>query len=317
MNKMSSRLSIRLLAPALLSLLVNPTGLSAASYDGYRWFQIEISIFTNDYPEYRDAELWSPERLRLGYPARAREFRQLAEFLQLEDFAQRLSGGLSRRATQVSAEPVQEGLDSAVAVGPFPAKPVTDLQLLDLDRQAFLLLPPALSDFQTTNSRLERSPVNRLLFSGVWRQPVVQQEDASPLIIRGGSQFGQHHELEGTVTLRFNTNEDRVVIDANLWMTEFSRSGDGNRDWELPPPPGSTANTGIGGRSNNRAGSMEISRIVQMRESRDMRSNEFHYLDHPVMGLVISVFPYDLPAPATLDLRPDPAEPVFNDVDPQ
>jgi hypothetical protein len=26
-----------------------------------------------------------------------------------------------------------------------------------------------------------------------------------------------------------------------------------------------------------------------------MRSNEFHYLDHPALGLVVTVFPYDVP----------------------
>jgi hypothetical protein len=305
---MSSRLSIRLLAASLLLLLVNPTVLSAASYDGYRWFQVEISIFTNDYPEYRDAELWSPERLHLEYPERAREFRQLAEFLRLEDFARRISVGLPTTSTQASGDQLQDGSDVAIPTGPFPGRQVTDLRLPDLDRQPFLLLPPRLSDFQTTNSRLERSPVNRLLFSGVWRQPVVQQQDASPLVIRGGNQFGQHHELEGTVTIRFNSNEDRVVIDTNLWVTEFSSSGDNTQAWELPPPPGSTANTGTDDRYDARTGGMEISRVVQMRESRDMRSNEFHYLDHPAMGLVISVFPYDLPAPVALDLPADAAE---------
>ena len=34
-----------------------------------------------------------------------------------------------------------------------------------------------------------------------------------------------------------------------------------------------------------------------MDQSREMRSNEFHYLDHPALGIVIQVEPYELPAP--------------------
>lgn len=299
----------------LLPLLVIALQADAASYDGYRWFQVEVSIFSNEYPEYRDAELWSPERLELGYPERAREFRQLADILLLENFAQRVAENLpDQPLTELPFDsaaadtsrfnaPAQgdEFLESVDVVGPFAEKPVTELRLPDMARDSYLLLPSSFSDFQTTNSRLDRSPTNRLLFHGVWRQPVVQPDDASPLIVRGGRQFGPHHELEGTITIRFNANEDRVVIDTNLWLTEFTNSISSDPGWELPLPPGIT--TDEQGAENTVASRrpIGINRIVQMQQSRPMRSTEFHYLDHPAMGVVVSVLPYDLPPPATLD----------------
>ena len=280
-----------LISPFLLLLLsavsVNCHG---ASYDGFRWFQIEVSIFSNDYPEYRNAELWTAERLNLGYPERAMEFKQLADILVLEDFAQPMPGNLPVPPqpgiiSQQDTDPVE------LAVGPFPRVPASGLRLPDQEREAFLLLPPSQSDFQTTNTRLQNSPVNRLLFHGLWRQPVVQARQARPLIIRGGRQYGQHHELEGTLTIRFNANEDRVVIDTNLWLTEFASGTAEDQSWELPPPPGT---------ANSASGSFSIQRIVQMQQSRAMRSTEFHYLDHPALGLVIRVLPYDLPPPVSL-----------------
>ena len=41
-----------------------------------------------------------------------------------------------------------------------------------------------------------------------------------------------------------------------------------------------------------------------MQQDRDMRSNEFHYLDHPALGVVILVKPYEKPplAPNNSDL---------------
>jgi hypothetical protein len=99
-----------------------------------------------------------------------------------------------------------------------------------------------------------------------------------------------------------------VVIDANLWLSEFSRLPAEEESWTLPPLPAGVLPTGvlptgvlpasIETNTEPSTGQYAIRRTVQMRQSRDMRSNEFHYLDHPALGLVISVMPYDLPAPA-------------------
>ena len=40
---------------------------------------------------------------------------------------------------------------------------------------------------------------------------------------------------------------------------------------------------------------MGINRVFHMQQSRDMRSTEFHYIDHPAMGIVILVEPYEVP----------------------
>jgi hypothetical protein len=42
-----------------------------------------------------------------------------------------------------------------------------------------------------------------------------------------------------------------------------------------------------------------VTDVFSMRDTRAMRSNEFHYLDHPAIGVVVQVFPYEPPtAPA-------------------
>lgn len=301
------------LLPALLALLAVNTA-AAASYDGQRWFEVELSIFANLYPEYRNAELWTPDRLQLAYPDRIRKFSSLAEFLAVAEFDR---GDDLDTGTNPETGPVNivDALNPAVdllnitdngiplaEVGPLPRKPDSGLRLPDFDRDPFLLLPASLSAFQTTNDRLERSPDHRLLFTGLWRQPVVRSRSATALLVRGGRQVGPHHELEGSITIRFNENEDRVVIDANLWLTEFAAGFGGQAQWQLPLPPTAlvdpprsmrSTDGGITAPETNR----RISRIVQMRQSRAMRSDEFHYLDHPALGIVISVKPYELPPP--------------------
>ena len=41
----------------------------------------------------------------------------------------------------------------------------------------------------------------------------------------------------------------------------------------------------------------EAIRTVVIDESRRMRSNELHYLDHPLFGMIIKVTPYEAPVP--------------------
>ena len=292
--------------PLIVSLLPAALALSgpakaAASYDGFRWFQVEVSIFSNEYPEYRNAELWSPEGLDLSYPRRSREFSSIAGFFQIDNFAQRVLGIASSEQfseVEVQAESTADsGTETPVPeVGPFQRQSAPSLRLPDFARDPYLLLPRELSDFQTTNARLESSASNRLLFTGLWRQPVVGTANATALLVRGGRQYGDRYELEGSLTIRFNQNEDRVVVDTDLWLTEFTAPGSGDGQWQLPSLPQGRLTTA------SESGSIEfgISRIVQMRQSRGMRSDEFHYLDHPALGLVISVQPYDLPPPLTL-----------------
>ena len=98
-------------------------------------------------------------------------------------------------------------------------------------------LTPEDSDFQQTNRALKRSTEHRLLFHGLWRESVADPKDAVPLYVQGGLRYGDQHELQGAITLRFNENRDRIVIDSNLWLTEYSNSADLESKWQLPPIP--------------------------------------------------------------------------------
>ena len=176
-----------------------------------------------------------------------------------------------------------------------PQVPVTDnaFKLVDFVRDDFVQLSPDDSDFQQTNRTLERSSEHRLLFHGLWRQPVRQSSAAIPIYIEGGLNYGENHELQGSVTIRFNEAEDRVVVDSHIWLVEYSIVKNTSEEWLLPKIPQSI-------RVERSALSSSLTyfpnKVYLMKQSRQMRSNEFHYLDHPALGLVISVKPYDAPS---------------------
>jgi hypothetical protein len=112
----------------------------------------------------------------------------------------------------------------------------------------------------------------------------------TPVLISGGERYGDHHELEGSLSLHFNAGRDRVVIDSDLWLSEFTTLADPDNEWQLPPFPGPQS------AADGEADRYQPHRVYHFQQSRDMRSNEFHYLDHPALGLVVTVFPYEVPA---------------------
>lgn len=260
-----------------------------------RWFKIELSIFTNESTADRLEEQWQADRMDLAYPDGLQRLNQLSDLLLTEDMILATNNSLEEdTSAALSPEEIQLQLrnEAIAAIGPDSATTGGGFRLFDFEREGFLQLPTSESDFQQTNRTLERSSEHRLLFHGLWRQAVRQENLSTPIYIEGGLAYGEQHELQGSLVIRFNENEDRVVIDTNLWLTEFSIVENQNYEWQLPPIP-----------DNVKTGRVEQStelryypiQIYQMQQNREMRSGEFHYLDHPSLGIVIEVEPFEVP----------------------
>ena len=265
--------------------------ISSYSFAQERWFQIELSIFSNENTEDRNAESWLPSDYELNYPKNMRKLSLLTD-LFLSDH--NLDGRLS-----VTGSASQEEIDAMIRndqlknIRPRIKSTESNFKLFDFSRDEFTQLSPVDSDFQQTNRTLERSSDHRLLYHGLWRQAVRQSSNAVPIYIEGGLRYGDNHELQGSVTIRFNENEERVVVDTHIWLIEYSIVKDSSSEWKLPQIPESI-------RRENRENSSSLTyfpnNVYVMDQSREMRSNEFHYLDHPALGLVISVKPYSVPS---------------------
>ena len=268
-------------------------GLLISSYSlaQERWFQIELSIFSNENIEDRNAESWLPSDYELNYPKNMRKLSLLTD-LFLSDH--NLDGRLS-----VTGSASQEEIDAMIRndqlknIRPRIKSTESNFKLFDFSRDEFTQLSPVDSDFQQTNRTLERSSDHRLLYHGLWRQAVRQSSNAVPIYIEGGLRYGDNHELQGSVTIRFNENEDRVVVDTHIWLIEYSIVKDSSSEWKLPQIPEFIRRES---RENSSSLTYFPNNVYVMEQSREMRSNEFHYLDHPALGLVISVKPYNVPS---------------------
>ncbi len=247
---------------ALASFALVPTTLAQ---EAARWFQVEISIFS--YTNFdTDAERWEAIRQAPTLLPSARQLIRMSDELALSSWsAEEATGGPLTVQAQNFQTQNDLPLAAPVQPGPAPFRAENSFRLPDIARDAFVVLPNSEHDFLDTNRTLERSPSHRLLFHAAWRQPVRQSARSTAIMVSGGNNDGANHEMEGSVRFRFNPNEDRVVIDARIWIEDPAADA----TVEYP--------------------------FIQLIQSRDMRSNEFHYLDHPSLGIVVQVKPYTVP----------------------
>ena len=301
------------LAALLAATLLSGHSSSAKAQAFERWFQVEMTIFANESSADRERENWRPGNRQLTWSGGLVRLRQPAELLFLDAFSPDSPDSpdsTDTRAGDAATDPaVASGPASAPTfilapdsagdsaadlarlreTGPFPPVESTGFRFPDLGREAFIALPPSQSDFRQTNLALERSPQYRVLFAARWRQPVGDVGSARPVLVAGGAEVGPHRELQGTVALEFNANRDRVVLLAELWLSEFG--GETEETWMLPAMPAESAEGGTP------AAAPAIRRIYTMTQERELRSNEFHYLDHPALGVVVQITPYEVPPP--------------------
>tara|TARA_R100001377_G_scaffold81085_2_gene60409 strand:- start:420 stop:1346 length:927 start_codon:yes stop_codon:yes gene_type:complete len=286
MNVLIRRQSLLVLLLALAAH--GPAHAQAISDDN--WFQIEVTVFL-----YEDANLdmenWSPNRLSVAFPERLRRLRQVSDSLQLSDWsvlAPALAAPLDSDALDALETPV------APVVGPAPYAPAQiGFRLPDIARTAFLQLPPDAHDFTGTNRAITQSAAHRIVFHGVWRQLMTRRGAANAVAVMGGRTFNERREVEGSLSFYLTNSGDRIILENNLWLNRFGTQAEEDSPWKLPVLPAIL--TKQSAEETPEQTQFFVNRIIQFAENRDLRVREFHYLDHPAMGLLVQVSPYTLP----------------------
>lgn len=275
------------------------------------WVQVEMTLFTYENANL-EAEVWSPEKLAIGFPDNLIALQQLANVLQLSDWSA-VTGPLAPQeslAASASATPTASPEPATVReIGPRSHAPADSFTLPDLEREAFYALPPAAHDFVTTNRTLAQSSAHRIVYHNAWRQPL-RRRSATPAIgLQGGREFGERAEVEGSVLVHAGNARDRLVLEANLWLTQFSADAAVSSPWSLPVLPAVLAQTQD--QSEAPTENYQINRIIEFRQTRDMRLEQFHYLDHPAMGMLVQVTPWQVPPPPESEVPAEsPAPPT-------
>lgn len=247
------------------------------------WVQIEVIVFRHLDTSSAGNERW-PENPVLSYP----------EPLRLLDDP---AAAASAAATPAASDP---GASS-------PTEPVA-FRLLDASQQ--LLVDAA--------ARIGGSPNYRLLRHLAWRQPA-PAGSVTHLLVTGGAQHGEHHELEGSLTIG---GSDAVEATIALWLNEFAQApaADGTPPTGvvLPAVPLTSAPHTAPADASLAFAPLEpaitieparAARSVTLNGSRRLAPGELHYLDHPLFGVLLSATPFDPAAQGAAPVEPAPAAP--------
>ncbi len=114
----------------------------------------------------------------------------------------------------------------------------------------------------------------QVVFHEAWRQPARPRSEMPYIQIRGGNRYGNRSELEGYLKI---SAQRYLHIDSDLWWNRFEPGG---QDIDLSLIDPGLPRYGVG-------------QNFHFKQSRRMRSNETHYLDSPVLGLLVRVTPLD------------------------
>ena len=160
---------------------------------------------------------------------------------------------------------------------------------------------------------LKLSSRYRILTQLSWIQDLEPRKRAPAVLIQGGERYGEHYELEGYVRIAL---ERYLYAEPQLWLSRFgyqqgnyylprrpNRHQPIDEEVEIPqedtlPPqealvefPGTDMSIEDNAPSQPviPVGAESVERIVVMSEERRMRSDELHYIDNPLFGLLIMI----------------------------
>lgn len=256
-----------------------------------RWYQVEITLFLHSFYD-AEAEVWQGVDSLTASSAGTTSLLSLTELLALPEWSeaepaeevsltainqQRPPQNRNSRSRgnfiepEVAAE--QEEAPAPLINGPDVAHQ-SNFRIPDPETDGFIALLPEDWQFTETNAALQRSPNYRVLFHSAWRQPMQLANATQDIVITGGRQIDGRHELEGTLRFHFNRRRDRIILDNELLFNIWDTA-----------EPGSFRNS-----------NPQIVQSIPVTTTRELRSEEFHYLDHPIVGALVEVFPYELEA---------------------
>lgn len=150
----------------------------------------------------------------------------------------------------------------------------------------------------STSPRIDRSAQRlqaaeyRVLLQKSWRQPIPAAENAQSVLIRGGQAFGDHHELEGYLTIYHQ--ENRVRLGTHLWLSSMAQGTNAQTSTAVLPDV-TSADASI----KSEAPGIPVANVMSLNDTRILNEGELHYVDHPKFGFLIEISNGEAPTAST------------------
>jgi len=164
-------------------------------------------------------------------------------------------------------------------------EPISPFQLKQVNTDATL---------ESALKKLVKSPRVNVLDRGAWQQEIGRSEVLPPLKIAVDLRPDQSQQLLGEIQI---VRERYMHAKANIYMTEWIQLPYPDlKDWLFQEPteswPFSWLLQPIAYRHTTltRVGESKIPKnVVHLEQSRRIKGSEIHYMDHPVLGVMITI----------------------------
>jgi hypothetical protein len=297
-----------------------------------RWFKVELLIFSHESIAGAVSEAWDPSP-ELDYPE---EFRFLIEPGELEANLEKYdaTGTLNEFGRQLlvvntplldeDGNPLPPSSDDAISG--IPVQQTEDAVREEIEAVELPLTPTPFTaltggemEFRGKAAYMQRTGRYQILFHESWVQPVASEELALPIVLDRSGDTGEWPRLQGSVKLYLSRF---LHIQTDLWLNTMGTYFPGS--WQIPPAPVSPQSLIIEYPELPELLAEELlepddgpidggpvypwRHAVQLQQKRKMRSTEVHYIDHPMLGVVVLVSPItdeELEAMAAAEFTPD------------
>lgn len=294
------------------------------------WYQIELVVFAHRDSTGAASEVWSTDP---GTPSLESTVELATTDMSPADTEAPTPLTQNPSAAdpqgEPPADPLGEGGDTAVEVS-VPAEPTENAQTLDaiasLGLRAFVRLPQEELQLTSLRQRLDKSPGYETLVHVGWRQALSRNEKPQAVhIYRGMEQADTQTSLAEPLvdplvsadTARIDQAvasplplDGTVAVVLGRYLHVAADLVYAPEEAPLPaaapgtasPPPQVPAPTDIPTEEGTIDGALADGEqpvvpkplVYRMTQSRRMRSNELHYLDHPLFGMLIQATPVKL-----------------------
>src|SRR5690606_37360086 len=171
----------------------------------------------------------------------------------------------------------------------------------------------------------------QVLYHQAWRQTLASASASPWVVVQGGRPLGQHHELEGSLRI-YRGNDGHINVATRLWRPHFgTATAPGSEtaaaaqpasaaiQWPtlpLPPAPPRKALSAFFALDDGDEGlqpaqqsapppTQTLVDLDVLEHAQIINSRELHYLDHPRLGALVRVVPYQLPGDEAAGTTPD------------
>ncbi len=294
-----------------------------------RWYRVELLIFSHEGGGAATSEVWEPDPA-LAYPENFRFLRHLDRERANLDAWPGAESEVDDRGVQtiVVPEPPEDDEEEDrlaeedipdVGTSADPNDVVTEVEeIIPLRPTPWIARAPGEREFRGKAAYMQRTGRYETLFHETWLQPMAGELDSIPIIVdRSGDQLGWPR-LQGSVRLYLSRY---LHLETNLWLNTSGTYVPGS--WSMPAAPLGPAsliviepapeieleNESVSAYSGSLFGDAAgidqqpldanepvgpvypWRHAVALVDKRRMRSEEVHYLDHPMLGLVVKLTP--------------------------